>query len=95
MRDDLPRVASRKIARLSAEEQKAIAAGQLSHYGTWDTDGQSTFRFHVKWSTFPNLNGVVQQRKVLLLTRDVLQYENYQTTAGKGSKVFAELHRVW
>jgi hypothetical protein len=73
-RADLPRVASNNRTTATPEENKAIVAGSLTHFGTLSVNpADHTFTFKVETATFPNWNGT-EQKRPFTLTGDELRY---------------------
>jgi hypothetical protein len=69
---DLPKIASNNRMTATPEENKAIVAGSLAHFGTFSV-GDRTLIFKVESATFPNWNGI-EQRRAFTLTGDELKY---------------------
>ena len=92
---DLPKLADGTFRDNTPEENKAIAEGTLSHFGTYVQDSPTTFTVTIVKSSFPNFDGIKQTREITKLTNDTLQYINVLTTSGPGAKVVATLKRIW
>src|SRR5437879_6971401 len=57
-RADLPKVASNNRTTATAEENKAIVGGSLTHFGTLSVNAaDKTFNFTIEHATFPNWSG--------------------------------------
>lgn len=84
VRSDAPKYASGDSARPTPEEAMAIASGVVAYAGTYTVD-ESTKTIHVKieTSSFPNLVGAPNQRRIVTsITDDELKFTNPRTPAG-------------
>src|SRR5207245_7025541 len=73
-RADLPKVASNNRTTATAEENKAIVGGSLTHFGTLSINAaDKTFTFKIETATFPNWNGT-EQKRPFTVTGDELKY---------------------
>jgi hypothetical protein len=90
-RTDLPKYASSDPASPSQEEAIAIASGAIAYTGTFTVDeGTRTIHATIETSTFPNLVGVPNQRRIVTsITADEMKFTNPRTPAG------VTLHFVW
>src|SRR3989441_10729235 len=62
-RADLPKIASNNRTTATAEENKAIVGGSLTHFGTLSVHAaDKTFTFKVETATFPNWSGLQKKR---------------------------------
>jgi hypothetical protein len=83
-RTDAPKVASSDPARPTPEEAMAIASGSIAYTGTYTVD-ESTMTIHanVETSTFSNLVGAPDQRRIITsITADEMKFTNPRTPAG-------------
>src|SRR6185436_19044522 len=81
---EFPKLASNDRLKSTPEENKAVAHGVLSYYGTYslnESDGVLTL--NIERSSFPNQNGSSFKRVIKTLTADELVYVNTQTLAGR------------
>lgn len=78
LRRDLPKVASGNRLVTTPEENKAIAGGLVSGYGTYSADSKF-ITLHIIGATFANWAGADQQR-AYTLTGDTLVYTSPGTT---------------
>ena len=78
LRRDLPKVASGNRLVTTPEENKAIAGGLVSSYGTYSADSKF-ITLHIIGATFANWAGADQQR-AYTLTGDTLVYTSPGTT---------------
>ncbi|MGH8635142.1 MAG: lipocalin-like domain-containing protein [Burkholderiales bacterium] len=69
---DLPKVASNNRMTATPEENKAIVAGSLTHFGTY-TVADNALIFRIESATFANWNGA-EQKRPYVLTGDELKY---------------------
>jgi lipocalin-like protein len=85
MRADLPKLASGNRLVQTPEESKTIATGLLYYYGRYSIENSSkTLTINIEGSSFPNWNGVTQQR-LLEVEGDRLTMKNQTTAVGGGS----------
>lgn len=78
----LPKFASNNRAKGSAEENQAVLAGSIAHFGRYTVDEKDkSFTFHVETSTFPNWDGTAQKRP-FTVSGDELKYTNPAGSAG-------------
>jgi hypothetical protein len=84
VRSDAPRYASGDSARPSPEEAMAIASGVVAYTGTYTVDeGTKTIHVNIETSSFPNLVGAPNQRRIVAsITDDELKFTNPRTPAG-------------
>ena len=77
-----------------ADENKAVAQGTISHFGTYTVDDAGkTINSRIEGSLFPNWENTSQKRLVTALTDDVLTYRNpTSSTPGQG---FTHAELVW
>jgi hypothetical protein len=83
-RTDGPKLASSDPARPTSEEAMAIASGSIAYTGTYTVDENTkTIHANVETSTFPNLVGAPNQRRIITsITADEMQFTNPRTPAG-------------
>jgi hypothetical protein len=83
-RTDAPKYASSDSARPSPDEAMAIASGSIAYTGTYTVDeGTKTIRVNIEASTFPNLVGAPNQRRIVTsITADEMEFTNPRTVAG-------------
>ena len=79
-RTKLPKVASDNRLKGTAEENQAIVAGSLSHFGKYTADDKS-FTFNVETSTYPNWDGTTQNRPYTV-KGDELRYSAAAASGG-------------
>jgi hypothetical protein len=85
-RASLPKFAAGSRGQGSAEENKAVVAGSLSHFGTYTVDEKDqSFTFHVETSTYPNWDGTSQKRP-FTVTGDELRTTTEAASSGGSAK---------
>ncbi len=73
-RASLPKFASDNRTKGTAEENQAVVAGSLAHFGKYTVDEKDkAFTFHVETSTYPNWDGIAQKRP-FTVSGDELKY---------------------
>lgn len=84
VRSDAPKYASGDSLRPSPEEAMAIASGVIAYTGTYTVDeGTRTIRLNIETSSFPNLVGAPNQRRIVTsISDDELKFTNPRTPAG-------------
>jgi len=86
LRSGLPRVASNNREAGTSEENKAIAAGILAHFGTYSvSEKDRAINFQIMSSTFPNWDGANQKRPITSLTSDELKWIVPAPSQGSGT----------
>jgi hypothetical protein len=87
-RSELPKFASNSRETGTAEENKAIVQGTLSHFGIYTVNEKdSTFTMRPEASSFPNWTGVEQPARKFAISGDQLTYSNPASSRGGGSNV--------
>jgi hypothetical protein len=83
-RTDTPSYASSDPARPSADEAMAVASGSIAYAGTYTVDDATkTVLLQIETSTFPNLVGAANQRRIVsAVGADELRFTNPRTPAG-------------
>jgi Lipocalin-like domain len=77
MRPDIPKIASKDRLGGTAEENRAVAQGVLSQFGTYSVnEGEGTLTLHVEMSSFPNETGTNEGRIITSISADKLQWTN-------------------
>ncbi|UPJ60518.1 lipocalin-like domain-containing protein [Bradyrhizobium sp. 192] len=84
VRSDAPKYASGDSARPSPEEAMAIASGVVAYTGTYTVEeGSKTIHVNIETSSFPNLAGAPNQRRIVTsISDDELMFTNPRTPAG-------------
>ena len=81
---DAPKFASNDTTKPSPDEAMAVASGSIAYTGTYTVE-ESTRTVHVsiETSTFPNLVGAPNQRRVITsIDGDEMRFMNPRTPAG-------------
>jgi hypothetical protein len=83
-RTDAPKYASSDPVRPSADEAMAIASGSMAYTGTYTVDESTrTIHANIETSTFPNLVGAPDQRRIITsISADAMTFTNPRTPAG-------------
>ena len=77
MRPDIPIIASKDRLSGTAEENRAVAQGVVSQFGTYSVnEAEGTLTLHVETSSFPNENGTNEERIITSISADKLQWTN-------------------
>jgi hypothetical protein len=61
-RKDVPKFASNSRTNGTADENKAVVQGTISHFGRYTVSADKSIVFHIELSTYPNFNGTEQKR---------------------------------
>jgi len=81
-RDDLPKFASNSRVNGTPDENKAVVAGSVAHFGRYSVDEtEKAINLKIENSTFPNWNGTDQKRP-FELKGNQLRYTNPKPSAG-------------
>jgi Lipocalin-like domain len=73
-RNNVPKFASNSRTNGTADENKAVVQGTISHFGRYTVSPtDKTIVFHIELSTYPNFNGTEQKRSFELVG-DELKY---------------------
>ena len=83
-RTDAPKLASSDPSRPTPEEAMTIASGSVAYTGTYTVDENTkTIHANIETSTFPNLVGAPNQRRIITsITADEMHFTNPRTPAG-------------
>jgi hypothetical protein len=77
IRPDIPKIASKDRLSGTAEENRAVAQGVLSQFGTYSVhEAEGKLTLHVETSSFPNENGTDHERIIASISADKLQWTN-------------------
>ena len=81
---DAPKYVSGDPARPSPDEAMAIASGSIAYAGTYTLDENTkTIHVNIETSTFPNLVGASNQRRIITsINADEMRFMNPRTPAG-------------
>ena len=85
VRDGLPKIASGNRMNANADENKAIVQGSISHFGTYNVEGDKIV-FHVEHATLPNWDGGMQARPYKI-SGEEMSFFVAAASAGGGSSV--------
>ena len=77
IRPDIPKIASKDRLSGTAEENRAVAQGVVSQFGTYSVnEAEGTLTLHVETSSFPNENGTDHERIITSFSANKLQWTN-------------------
>ena len=77
IRPDIPKITSKDRLSGTAEENRAVAQGVVSQFGTYSVnEAEGALTLHVETSSFPNENGMDQERIIASISADKLQWTN-------------------
>jgi hypothetical protein len=78
-----PKIASKDRLKTTPEEEKAVAHGVLSYFGTYTVnESDKTISYRIERSSFPNQVTGMDAKRVATLTGDELKIDNPGRTAG-------------
>jgi Lipocalin-like domain len=84
MRSDLPKIAANKADQGTPQENQALVAGLVTHFGTYAVDEANKILIsRIEASSFPNNDGIDQRRIIVSLTADELKYGLPTTVTGE------------
>jgi hypothetical protein len=79
---NLPKFASNNRTSGTAEENKSVVAGSLTHFGTYTVnEADKSFTFRVESATFANWDNT-EQKRPFVITGDELKYTTPTASAG-------------
>jgi Lipocalin-like domain len=83
-RTDAPKYASGEPSRPSPDEAMAVASGSIAYAGAYTVDeATKTILPNIEISTFPNLVGAPNQRRIVTsITADEMKFTNPRTVSG-------------
>jgi hypothetical protein len=81
---EFPKVASNDRFKTTPEENKTVAHGVLSYFGTYSlSEADGVLTLQIERSSFPNQNGTSFKRVIKSLTANELVFVNPATLAGR------------
>jgi hypothetical protein len=81
-RTGLPKFAADNRAKGTAQENQAVVAGSIAHFGKYTVDEKDkAFTFHIETSSYPNWDGTAQKRP-FTVSGDELKYGVAAGSAG-------------
>jgi hypothetical protein len=87
-RPDLPKFASNSRMTGTADENKAVVLGTLSHFGTYTVnEKEGTFSVRPDASSFPNWTGTVQPARKFTIVGNELTITNPSSSTGPSTSV--------
>jgi hypothetical protein len=89
VRADLPKFAANNRLQGTAEENKAVVQGTVATFGTWSVDDtDKTLSLRIDGSMFPNTEGEVSRRPLVLAGNQLTISNPAATAGGSGVSVF-------
>lgn len=89
VRPDIRKVASNNRLTGTAAENKAVAQGVLSYYGTYSVDEpSSTMTMRIAYSSFANFNGTEQKRSISLENGQLSVVNNAGASGGVATVIW-------
>jgi hypothetical protein len=89
-----PPFASNNRETGTADENRAVSQGTISHFGTYTVDeAGKTINLQIEGSSFPNWENTNQKRLVTAITDEVLTYTN--PTSSTPTQGFTHTELVW
>jgi hypothetical protein len=86
-RTTLPKFAANNRLKGTAEENRTIIDGSLSHFGKYTVDDKDkSFTFHVETSTYPNWDATTQKR-AFTVAGDQLKYVTPAASGGGSAEL--------
>ena len=80
---EIPKLESKDRLKTTAEDDKAVAHGVLSFFGTYSVDdADKTIGFQIERSTFPNQVTGKGVKRAVTFTGDEMRFDNPGRTAG-------------
>jgi len=80
---DYPKIASKDRMKTTAAEEKAVAHGVLSYFGTYTVnEADKTLSYRIERSSFPNQVTGADAKRVVTLNGNELKLDNAGRTAG-------------
>jgi hypothetical protein len=81
-RNDLPKFAAESRVKGTPDENKAVVAGSIAHFGRYSVDEKDkAIVYRIESSTFANWNGT-EQKRPFELKGNQLRYTNPKPSAG-------------
>jgi hypothetical protein len=85
---NVPKFASNNRAAGTAEENKAVVAGSLAHFGTYTVnEADKSFTFRVENATFPNWDNT-ELKRPFVMTGDELKYTAAASAGGTATVIW-------
>lgn len=86
-RASLPKFAAGNRGKGTADENKAVVVGSISHFGTYTVDEKDkSFTFRVETSTYPNWDGTSQKRP-FTVSGDELKFTSAAASGGGSAEL--------
>ena len=86
---DLPKFLSGNRTSGTADENKAVVAGSLAHFGTYVVDEtEKSFTFQIDRATFPNWEGKNNKRSFVIVGNELRFIDPHASGGGVATTIF-------
>ena len=86
---DLPKFVSGNRSSGTIDENKAVVAGSLAHFGTYVVDeADKSFTFQIDRATFPNWEGKNNKRSFVIIGDESVFKEQHASAGGAATTIF-------
>ena len=86
---DLPKFVSGNRSSGTADENKAVVAGSLAHFGTYVVDeADKSFTFQIDRATFPNWEGKNNKRSFVIIGNELRFTDPHASSGGIATTIF-------
>ena len=86
---DLPKFVSGNRTTGTADENKAVVAGSLAHFGTYVVDeADKSFTFQIERTTFPNWEGKNNKRSFVIAGDELRFTDPHSSGGGVAATIF-------
>ena len=86
---DLPKFLSGNRTSGTADENKAVVAGSLAHFGTYVVDEtEKSFTFQIDRATFPNWEGKNNKRTFVIIGNELRFTDPHASAGGIATTIF-------
>ena len=86
---DLPKFVSGNRSSGTADENKAVVAGSLAHFGTYVVDEtEKSFTFQIDRATFPNWEGKNNKRSFVIIGNELRFTDPHASAGGIATTIF-------
>jgi hypothetical protein len=93
--DDLPNFVSGNRSSGTADENKAVVAGSVAHFGTYVVDeADKSFMFQIDRATFPNWKGKNSKRSFVIMGDELHFTDPHASAGGVATNIFERARRA-
>jgi hypothetical protein len=85
---DLPKFASGNRTSGTADENTAVVAGSLAHFGTYVVGEDNSFTFQIERATFPNWEGKNNKRSFVIAGDELRFTDPHASGGGVAATIF-------